>query len=352
MMPEEWPIGAFAAEQGFRARSAGRDRLSTVRIDFFLNAEDRLSEQERALMTAMLHCLTGDIADELRAALPNIATPANDEGNLALVDLLSAEGLLDRAGLVRLLLRRADEERIATGARSRAGRREARVIQGLVSHSDGAVAAAAMTLIIARGRRRDRFGQCLLHFDDLPSPEARSLVCSLAAALRRDLVGANGTAEADRLLSVAMAQVMARHDPTSGIEHLTAALVRLLDEEDALNDELIIGAGIEGEMNFVAHALARRCYLAGEIAMDELLSGDAKRIIALFRMGRLDREAAAAMLAGLGDLLGVNDPAAAIAEFDRISDAEVANALNWISADPQYQRAVAALGGSNGQRPL
>src|SRR5947208_10704870 len=112
MMPEEWPIAASAADQGGPARRAGRDRLSTVRVDFFLDPAERLSEQERALMTAMLHCLIGDIADELRAALPNIAMPANDEGNLALVDLLSSAGLLNRGGLVRLLLRRADEERI------------------------------------------------------------------------------------------------------------------------------------------------------------------------------------------------------------------------------------------------
>ena len=133
-MPEEWPIAASAADQSPPARRAGGDRLSTVRVDFFLAPPNRLSEQERALMTAMLHCLVSDIADELRAALPNLASPANDEGNLALIDLLSSVGLLDRAGLVRLLLRRADEERIATGAKARAGRREARVIQGLVSH--------------------------------------------------------------------------------------------------------------------------------------------------------------------------------------------------------------------------
>lgn len=303
-------------------------------------------------MTAMLHCLIGDIADELRAALPNVAVAANDEGNLALVDVLSSAGLIDRIGLVRLLLRRADEERIATGSKSRAGRREARVLQGLVSHSDGAVAAAAMTLIIARGRRRDRFGQCLLHFDDLPSEEARALVCSLAAALRRDLSGANGTAEADRLLSVGMAQVIARHDPNGSIERLTASLVRLLDEEDALTDELIVAAGVEGEMNFVAQALARRCNVSGEVALDELLSGDLRRIVALFRMGRLARESAAALLAGIGDLLGISDPAVAIGEFDRLSDSDVANALNWISADPLYQRAVTTLGDRHGQRTL
>ena len=347
MMPEEWPIAASAADQSAPVRADG-DRLSTVRIDFFLKPADRLSEQERALMTAMLHCLVSDIADELRAALPNMATPANDEGNLALIELLSSTGLLNRAGLFRLLLRRADEERIATGAKSRAGRREARMIQGLVSHSDGAIAAAAMTLIIARGRRRDRFGQCLLHFDDLPAQEASALVCSLAAALRTNLTGAGGTAQADRLLSTAMAQVMARHDPGSSIEQLTAALVRLLDEENALSDELVAAAAMEGEMNFVAQALARRSGIRCDIALDELLSGDPKRVMALLRMGRLTRETAAALLAGIGDLIGIADPARAIGEFDQLSDADVANALNWISTDPLYQRAVAAVGGTNG----
>ena len=70
MLPEEWPIAAGAADHDAPARHAGGDRLRTVRADFFLNPADRLTEQERALMTAMLHCLVGDIADEVRAALP------------------------------------------------------------------------------------------------------------------------------------------------------------------------------------------------------------------------------------------------------------------------------------------
>ena len=351
MMPEEWPIAASAADLSAPARRAGGDRLSTVRVDFFLSSADRLSEQERALMTAMLHCLVSDIADEIRAALPNVATPANDEGNLALIEILTSAGLLDRAGLVRLLLRRADEERIATGAKARTGRREARVIQGLVSHGDGAIAAAAMTLIIARGRRRDRFGQCLVHFDDLPGAEARALVCSLAAAVRQDF-GASGTSDADRQLSAAIAQVLARYDPGSSIEQLTASLVRLVDEEGELSDELIAGAAMEGEMNFVAQALARRCGIAGEVALGELLSGDPKRIMLLLRMGRLTRETAASLLAGIGDLIGIGDPARAIVRFDQLSDADIAGALSWISADPVYQHAVAALGSNGGKRPL
>jgi hypothetical protein len=71
MMPEEWPIAASAADENAPARRAGSERLATVRADFFLDSDERLSEQERALMTAMLHCLVSDVADELRAAVPS-----------------------------------------------------------------------------------------------------------------------------------------------------------------------------------------------------------------------------------------------------------------------------------------
>jgi hypothetical protein len=103
-------------------------------------------------------------------------------------------------------------------------------------------------------------------------------------------------------------------------------------------------------MNFVGQALARRAGLHGQVALGELLSGDGKRIMMLLRMSGVRRETAAALLAGIGDLLGVSDAARAIAEFDGLSDTDVANALSWISADPLYQRAVSIVGRSHGQR--
>ena len=83
MMPEEWPIAAPAADGNGPARAARRGRLATVRRDFFLNPRERLTEQERALMTAMLHCLVSDVADAVRAALPSGRIAANDEGDAA-----------------------------------------------------------------------------------------------------------------------------------------------------------------------------------------------------------------------------------------------------------------------------
>src|SRR4051812_8045493 len=246
MLPEEWPIAAPAADHDAPACGARRDRLSTVRADFFLDSTTRLTEQERALMTAMLHCLVGDVADEIRSALPKGWAAANDESNLDVIETLTRSRLLDEPALMALLLRRADEERITTGARARSGRHDARILQGLVSHENGAVSAAAMALILARGRRRDRFGQCLVMFDDLPLLSATALVYAIAAALRPELA-ARGAAVADRALGDAAENVLAGHDVAHGVDALTAELARLLDEDGQLDDDLILAAAHEGE---------------------------------------------------------------------------------------------------------
>jgi hypothetical protein len=348
MMPEEWPIAAPAADGNAPARLAGRGRLSTVRRDFFLDPAKRLTEQERALMTAMLHCLVSDVADSVRSALPNGRLAANDEGDTALIEALTVSGLLDEPGLMTLLLRRADEERIATAARARSGRREARVLQGLVSHDYGAVAAAAMALILGRGRRRDRFGQCLIAFDDLRATSAEALVHAVAAGLRRELAVTRGGPAADLELSEATDKVLEEHDEERGIDALTAALVHFLDESGGLTDDLILAAAHEGEVAFVAEVLARRAGIPTESAMDEFLSAETEHVMTLLRMGGVSRELGAGLLAGIGDLLGIGDAGAAIGLFDRMSDEQARAARSWLLTDPVYRSALERLGQGRG----
>ncbi len=348
MMPEEWPIAAPAADGRGPARPAGRGRLATVRRDFFLDPAERLTEQERALMTAMLHCLVSDVADAVRAALPSGRIAANDEGDVALVEALTAAGLLDEPGLMAMLLRRADEERIAIAARARSGRREARVLQGLVSHDYGAVAAAAMALILARGRRRDRFGQCLIAFDDLTEASAQHLVHAVAAGLRHELAAARGASSADAELALAADSVLEAHEVERSVEALTAALVHLLEEGGGMTDDLLLGAAHEGELGFVAGVLARRSGLAIESAMDELLSGDAKRLMALLRVADVSRTLGAGVLGGIGDLLGISEAGEAIALFDGMGEDDVRRARSWLLTAPEYRVALERLGGVRG----
>ena len=348
MTPEEWPIAAPAADGNAPARLAGRGRLSTVRRDFFLDPAKRLTEQERALMTAMLNCLVSDVADAIRAALPNGRLAANDEGDAALIEALTASGLLDEPGLMALLLRRADEERIATAARSRSGRHEARVLQGMVSHDYGAVAAAAMALILGRGRRRDRFGQCLIAFDDLPASSAEALVHAVSAGLRRELAASRGSPVADSELAQASDHVLESHDEERGIDSLTASLVHFLDEAGGLTDGLVLAAAHEGEVAFVAEVLARRAGIPIDSAMDELLSGEPDHLMAVLRMAGVSRELSAGLLAGIGDLLGISDAGAAIGLFDRISDDQAQAARSWLLTDPIFRAALERLGQGRG----
>ena len=347
-MPEEWPIAGFSADGNAPARLARRGRLATVRRDFFLDPSKRLSEQERALMTAMLRCLVADVAAALRASLPNGRLPANDDSDTALIDELSASGLLDEPELMALLLRRADEERISSAARARSGRREARVLQGLVSHEYGAVAAAAMALILGRGRRRDRFGQCLLAFDDLSPAAANALIHAVAAGLRRELAAARSASGADLELAQASEQLLERRDEERGIEGLTASLVHFLDEAGSLSDELVLAAANEGEVTFVAEVLARRAGVPSEAALEELLSGNAKHVMALLRAAQGSRELAAGLLASIGDLLGIEDAGAAITTFDAMTDTEVQGARAWLVTAAAYRAALERLGQGRG----
>ena len=93
-------------------------------------------------MTVMLHQLVRDLASAVRAALPSGWLAANDEDDAALV-ALARRVCSTEPGLMALLLQRADEERISVCCAARGGRREARVLQGLVSRRT-----------MARSRRR------------------------------------------------------------------------------------------------------------------------------------------------------------------------------------------------------
>jgi hypothetical protein len=349
MVPEEWPIAAPAADPMVApARHAGRARLDTVRRDFFLDPQQRLSEQERALMTAMLHSIISDIADELRVALPANLASANDDDNSELVAELSAARLLDQPELIELLLRRADEEQISVAVKTRSGRREGRLLQTLVSDENASISAAAMALILARGRRRDRFGQARVEFDDLSPETAAALTQIISAGLRGRMATADRQA-ADRQLASASAALLRRHDPSKRLEALAAVLIRLLDEQGRLDEDLIAAAAEDGEVVLVAQALARRAAIGGEDAFDLLLGGEGASLMLLLRMAGASRELAARLLAGPGDLLEIADAGRAIARFDAITTQEVDSAREWLRLDPFYRSALAALGQDHGQ---
>lgn len=348
MTPVEWPISAPSDDAGPNpARAAGGSRLSAARVDFFLDPGLRLTEQERSLMTAMLTDLVETIADEFAAAIPDLE-PANDGQGRHLFERLWQSRLLDIPELLALLLRRAEEERISAGIRAGGRPGKPRFLQSLVSDDDPATSAAAMALILARGRRRDRFDGPRIVFDDLPAEAAVSLVNAVAAALRLELATRADSADVDSRLGDAARELLARHDEGNRLEVRAFALVHALDRTSRLDERLIRSALEEGEIAFLLEALARRAGISVDSAWDDFTRG-AGRLARFLRLSGISRELAGEIIARVAGLAG-SDPETEICAFDGLSDEEVERARDWLRLDPGYRSAIESMATGNGKR--
>ena len=351
MVPDEWPIASPSEDDGgYPARPAGRRRLPTVRKDFFLDPRDRLTEQERALMTSMLAELLGTIAEEIRASLPIGFAAANDEDSQQLLRELSDAGLLDHSDLIALLLRRADEERIANAIRARSNPRGG-FLQALIADEDESVSASAMALILARGRRRNRLGQPRIEFEDLPAGLAKALVNAVAASLRQRLPGLASN-EAHLPFGGAAAALLKSRDEGKAIDSLTSALVRTLSKAGYLDDRILEAAAEEGDVAFLSFALGERAGIGGSNAWDYLADGEDGRLVLLLRLAGVSRDFAARLLALLGDLVGIADLGTAIGRFDALDEEKARSVSEWLQLDPAYRAALRTLGSADGDRAL
>lgn len=299
-------------------------------------------------MTAMYAELVATLADEFTVLLAD-AEPANDEGE-RLFDRLWGAGLLDNTDIVRLLLRRAEEERISAGIRSgRQGGRQ-RFLQTLVGDEDPDLSASAMALILARGRRRDRFDAPRIHFDDLSAEAAHALANAIAAALRADLATRFDLADADERLSAAAMTLLSRHDEGNRLEARVFDLAHAADRAARLDEELLRTALSEGEILFLVEALARRSGIAFDAAWDHLTGGAGKPAL-LLRLSGSSRDLAAEIIGTIAELVGV-EAESEIDAFDQISDERAEDVRRWLRLDPSYRSAAASLGSGNGQRAV
>jgi len=322
--------------------------LPTVRLDFFLDSRTRLTEQERALMTAMLADLVAMLADEFAAVLAD-AEPANDDGG-QLLDELWRSGLLDLPELVALLLRRAESERIAAGIRATMPGGRTRYLQSLVSDEDSDVAASAMALILARGRRRDRFDGPRLTFDDLSAETAVALVNAIAAGLRGELARRLGAAQADERLSDAARTLLSRHDESNRLEAKLFDLVHALERSGRLDDSLVRATVEEGDVALLAEVLARRSGIGFDSAWEHLTGGGG-RLALLLRMAGVSRDLAGEIIAIAAEVVG-SDAEREIQQFDQLADEEVERARKWLRLDPAYRSAISAMSQDNGERAV
>ena len=335
-MVEEWPVAAPAAADRTveRARGSGGGRLRTAMLDFFLDPAERLTDQERALMTAMLYGLVGAIADELRIRVPDHLARASDCEPGALVGALSGASLLARDGLVEVLLMRADAARVAQSADGDGGRQ---LLSRLVSDADGNVAAAAMALALARGRRRDRV-RTSVELNDLDWATAEHLIFAIAAELARRCL------EADADFAAAAAEMLRRHDPEQGVHALEQRLVGALGDSGRLDDGFLLSLAARGEASLLAHALARLSGIPAADAWTMLIAPKDGELALLLRLAARPRTVAAGLLVAMGPAVGLHDAAGEIDQFDALSDEEVGARRRSLQLPAAYRRVAEALG--------
>ena len=348
MLPVEWPIAAQAADPLVEpARTAGRDRLPIVRRDLFLDDRARLTEQERSLMSAMLVALVDQVADEIRLGLPPdiLAFAEGDREQIA--SRLWNGGALDRPDLILLLLRRADEQLISAACRGSRAYHDGGTVERLVGDSDGAIASAAMALAVARGRRRDRFGRLGLEYDDVPSDEAQCLVHLVAAAMRRGIAATSITI--DEALADAAERLFDRHDQQRRVEVRALALAEALIAARGADDDLIAALAAEGDAALLAALCAVRAGIAPDTAWMLLVNDGARDAMLLARLAGVARPAAAALGAALAEPLLWGEAGAAIACFDRPTDADIDAAARWWRLPLAYRDGLAQEGGGHGQ---
>ena len=347
MLPVEWPIAGETADPLVEpARRAGRDRLPVVRLDLFLDDSARLTEQERALISAMLGTLVEQVADELRLGLPTELVAVTEQDREQLLGRLWRNGHLDRPLLIALLMRRADEQLIAAACRDSRGAGAA-IIENLVGAEDGRVASAAMALAVARGRRRDRFGRLGIEFDDVPAEEAVGLVHLVAAAMRQGFE--TSAVAVDEALARAAERLLQRHDEGRRVEMRAAALAAALTDAREADDELIARLAAEGDAAMLAALCAVRAGVTLETAWALLVNDGARDAMLLARMAGLARDTAAAMVAAFAEPLLWGDPGDAIEWFDRPSAADVEAARRWWRLPEAYREGVGLVGGAHGQ---
>ena len=355
------------AEVGSGARRAGRERSDAARLllaaarerfavaatDLLLPEQARLTEWQRLTAANLLARLIRSIEDALRVPLAEHFA-AHEAVNAALssahvpivLPILERAGALGDSDLGTVLVRRVEEHRfwkayaLATGED---------LLFALVRDRDSDVASDAMSLVIARSRRFDRFQEPVLGHVDLAAELQHKLVWLAAAALRHYLVQQHGLRAVDAAVEAAATAFIAQYDEGAGLEAAAVRLCRGLHAAGRLDGALITQALSEGLLPLFIAGLGVLAGLDHAAAWEVLSDPRGRGPALLLRAATLERDDAAAVLLLLntrGRLFsGAEGDAAAeqLELYDSLDTASAAEVLRLWQADPAYRTSVARL---------
>ena len=180
-----------------------------------------------------------------------------------------------------------------------------------------------MALVVARGRRRDGFGQPRVDLSDLDRRDARALAHSVAAAL-------SPLAASDGQYADAATRTFDAINRDESLDRAVEALIDALDATGRADEGLVEAASGEGEVALVAQFIARRARINQPAVWDHLVNAGEGGLALVARMAGFGRRAAARLIADLGSTSGAGSIEDEIARYDALGADEVAAALmHW-----------------------
>ena len=347
------------------ARGAGDDVGADRRIlasiaDYFVDDDDRIDDQSRSRLAAMLSTLIHAIERELRQFAARQLSAVGTDGlaallgddNLVVLDRLSASGGLRDGPLMRELLARARQDILTSSLPANATEDAARpeILIQLRDVADAVVASAASALHVAEARRRFAPESGAMHRSDLPAELHHQLVWAATAAIREHILSRAGAEDAtgalDRALTDSALRNFATHDEGARLEAAAMRLARALDlssdELPSMLTQSIADRRLALFIALLAHALRIDYGIVREIVVDPI----SDRLWFMLRRLGLER----ASIGAIGLALCEADPRRDIEKFADMLDSimvlspEAANiALSTLTLHPDFRSAVQAL---------
>lgn len=325
--------------------ASARMRVSAAATDLAIPAALRLSERQRATLATLLPKLLRTIEDELRSMIAGAFEDESLRAALSSARLDIAGPILGNSGagedplLVTALLRRAEEHRLYRGG----GGGDNAVLIDLAGDSDSIVAGEAMALLIAQSGRFDPFHEPILIRSDLSAELDHQLVWTVAAALRRYIVGQHGVepGHADEVLASAGRSLLAAYDEGDTLDAHSLRLARALREAGRLDDMVTARALSESGLSLFLAILSVRTGLDCAAVWEIMSARDGRGMAFLLRAAGVAREPAGAILFAL-----TRDEMALVPQLDAYDGSSQAQAQSLLAlwrADAGYRDAVARL---------
>lgn len=345
--------------------SDGRRAILENVADLFLSPDGELNERESALMTDILHKLVVDVEMTVRrglserlAGLDNaphelIVALANDEIAVA-EPILQKSGVLRDADLIQIVKFRTQEHMIQVARRGALNegvsdalvdKGEEDVIEALLENKDASISRQALSYVVERSKRVDRFQEPLVAREDLPPDLAHKMFWWVSAALR-DHILHNYSLDSltiDELLEDTAKSMLEEREPLRPGHTVAEDLVRTLAIKGELTTEFIMETLKDGEIRLFTAALAEKGRLDLETTQRIVVDTGGEPLAVLCRAVGMNRKqfntALLTSRAPQGNALVVNVSKESGRLFDSLTEHSAMAALQYWREDQGFQRA-------------